>query len=115
MPVPCAQAARFKPPLFLSHEPLLALGHGRVLGAAGLGLCAAQPGRGRGIDGAHVLLKPQPRTRVRAGLDRGGLSGRQPALVHQAFLAQALHQALAATCLPANSGQAAAGSVGLPW
>jgi hypothetical protein len=32
-----------------------------------------------------------------------------------AFLTQALHQALPATCLPANRGQPAALSVALPW
>jgi hypothetical protein len=40
------------------------------------------------------------------------ISRHQP---NQAFLAQALHQALAATCLPANSGQPPAASPGLPW
>ena len=33
---------------------------------------------------------------------------------HQAFLAKALHQPLAETCLPANKGQAPLGSA-LPW
>ena len=33
----------------------------------------------------------------------------------QAFLAQALHQPLAMTCLPANSGQPPAASPALPW
>ena len=36
-------------------------------------------------------------------------------LLTQAFLAQALHQPLALTCLPANSGQPPQGSVALAW
>lgn len=34
---------------------------------------------------------------------------------YQAFFAQALHQPLAATRLPANRGQGAAASAALPW
>ena len=40
---------------------------------------------------------------------------RRPPRDHAAFLTQALHQALASTCLPANSGQRPLASLGLPW
>ena len=35
--------------------------------------------------------------------------------VHQAFLAQAVHQALDDTCLPANKGHAPPAAPALPW
>jgi hypothetical protein len=46
---------------------------------------------------------------------RAGRAPRARSAVDQAFLAQALHQPAAVTCLAANNGQPPALSLALPW
>src|SRR5580765_2453437 len=52
---------------------------------------------------------------LQPGLEQRPPPAAKPLALQPVFLAQALHQPAAATCLPANSGQPPAASVALPW
>lgn len=88
----------------------------KYLGKVAAWLCPGPGGCTAPAPRAACRLKsalPQRDTLVRKML-QGAWPSRPAIFVRQAFLVQALHQPVLATCLPANNGQPPALSPGLP-